>query len=472
MLDVLDALRTGLAPHYSVEREIGAGGMARVYLAVERHPPRKVAIKVMDPELSTRTFRERFIREVELTSRLSHPHIVPILAAEECLFVPDGPDGLCYYVMPYVEGESLRQRLLREKRLLLKDALRITWDVADALSHAHAQGIIHRDIKPENILLSGGHALVADFGIARAVSAAGGGGQTLTGVGQPVGSPAYMSPEQLVSSRAVDARTDIYSLGCVLYELLVGEPPLLDLVEGSTPDRRSLETALRQPQVGQTAARVVKEALSRALATLPRDRFANVDDFAACLRMAERERRTGAIGLPLRRWQTALLGGAGVILLAVAGLVLFARRGPALDPRRVVVAVLENHTGDPMLEPLGHMAADWVTQGLARTGRVEVVPATAASTHAGRPQAIGHIDAVQVRALASLTGAGTVVAGAYYRQGDSVRFQLQVIDAKRGTVLRALDPVGAPRTTPLEAVEAVRQRVTAVFDTLFSPQAN
>src|SRR5437763_259776 len=154
-------------------------------------PPRRVAIKVMDPDVSTPAFRERFIREVELTSKLNHPHIVPILTATECLFVPSGPDGLCYYVMPYVEGESLRQRLAREKRLSPADALRVALEVADALSHAHAQGIIHRDIKPENILLSADHALVADFGIARAISAAG--GRTLTGVGEPVGSPADMS---------------------------------------------------------------------------------------------------------------------------------------------------------------------------------------------------------------------------------------------------------------------------------------
>src|SRR6058998_625115 len=155
MIDVLGALREGLAPHYTVEREIGAGGMARVFLAVERHPPRKVAVKVMNPDVSSSEFRERFIREVELTSRLSHPHIVPILAADECLFVPDGPDGLCYYVMPYIEGESLRVRLAREQTLPREDALHITFQVADALGYAHSHGVVHRDVKPENILLSG-----------------------------------------------------------------------------------------------------------------------------------------------------------------------------------------------------------------------------------------------------------------------------------------------------------------------------
>src|SRR3989475_344318 len=247
MLDVLGALRAGLAPHYTVEREIGAGGMARVFLAAERHPPRKVAVKVMNPEVAGSDFRDRFTREVEPPSRLSPPHIVPILAADECLFVPDGPDGLCYYVMPYIEGESLRARLEREQRLPLEGALRIALEVGDALSYAHAHGIIHRDIKPENILLSGDHALVADFGIARAISAAG--GHTLTG-GHPVGSLAYMSPEQLMGSRAIDARTDVYSLGGVLYEMLVGEPPLVGLAGGTPRGGAGLGTGPRAPRVG------------------------------------------------------------------------------------------------------------------------------------------------------------------------------------------------------------------------------
>src|SRR2546427_5363962 len=213
MSDVLETLRASLAPRYDVEREIGAGGMGRVCMGVQQHPDSRVAIKVLDPEISTRLMRERFIREVDLSSNLSHPHIVPIFSAGEV-------DGLFYYVMPYVEGESLRHRLLRERRLPLESALQIAQDVADALAFAHAQGIIHRDIKPENILLSSNHAIVADFGIARAISAAG--SLTLTQAGQPVGSPGYMSPEQAMALGDLDARTDIYSLGCGLFEMLAG----------------------------------------------------------------------------------------------------------------------------------------------------------------------------------------------------------------------------------------------------------
>ena len=456
MLDVLGALRAGLAPHYTVEREIGAGGMARVFLAAERHPPRKVAVKVMNPDVSTSEFRERFIREVELTSRLSHPHIVPILAADECLFVPDGPEGLCYYVMPYIEGESLRARLEREQRLPLEEAVRIALEVGDALSYAHAQGIIHRDIKPENILLSGDHAWVADFGIARAVSAAG--GHTLTG-GHAVGSLAYMSPEQLMGSRAIDARTDVYSLGGVLYEMLVGEPPLVGLAGGTPRGGTALDTVLRAQRVSHRSERSIKETIAHALAAEPDDRYASVDQFASGLRDAVSRRPVLRLRLPRVGRKALLLGGATAAALGTAGVLLLGNRAPALDPRRVVVAGFEDLSGDPTLAPLGHIAADWLTQALARHGGLEVVPGAAAS----------HLDAADIRALASRTGAGTVVSGAYYSEGDSVRFHVQVIDATRGTVLRGVEPVGAPRRAPTQAAEALRGRLTALFDTLFPP---
>src|SRR5881396_3009748 len=274
MLDVLDSLRESLAPRFDVERQIGAGGMARVYLAVEQHPHRRVAIKVLDPEVSTRLLRERFIREVDLSSKLSHPHIVPVFAAGEAA-------GLFYYVMPYLEGESLRHRLRRQRRLPLDEALRIARDVADALGYAHGQGIIHRDIKPENILLSGDHAIVADFGIARAISAAG--SLTLTQAGQPIGSPGYMSPEQALALGDLDARTDIYSLGCVLFEMLAGEPPVASMAERVVHNWTALETSPALHGSAAGVARAVKHAISRALAPLPDDRFPTATEFAAAL---------------------------------------------------------------------------------------------------------------------------------------------------------------------------------------------
>src|SRR6266550_431020 len=456
MIDVLDTLRASLAPHYDVEREIGAGGMARVFLAVEQHPHRRVAIKVLDPEVSTRLLRERFIREVDLSSKLSHPHIVPIFSAGEV-------DGLFYYVMPYVEGESLRHRLLRDRRLPLDDALHIARDVADALAFAHAQGIIHRDIKPENILLSGEHAIVADFGIARAISAAG--SLTLTQAGQQIGSPGYMSPEQAMALGSLDARTDIYSLGCVLFEMLAGEPPVASMTERRVHNWTALETSPALHGAHAGVGRAVKHAISRALAPVPDDRFASVTEFAAALGAPAYRTSVPTRGVFAgRRGQRIALGVGGAVVLLGAGAAvgLLGHRGPPLNDRRVVVAVIENHTGDGSLDNVGHMAADWVTQGLAQTGLVEVVSSMSVmkSSHI-------HLDAAGIQTLGRETGAGTVVSGAFYRQEDSIRFQVQISAAKDGTVLRALEPVAGPIAQPLVAVEAVRQRVMATLATLF-----
>jgi TolB-like protein len=457
MVDVLDTLRARLAPNYDVEREIGAGGMARVFLAVEQHPHRRVAIKVLDPLVSTRLLRERFIREVDLSSNLSHPHIVPIFSAGEV-------DGLFYYVMPYVEGESLRHRLVEERTLPLETALHIARDVADALAFAHAQGIIHRDIKPENILLSGNHAIVADFGIARAISAAG--SLTLTQAGQPIGSPGYMSPEQAMALGDLDARTDIYSLGCVLFEMLAGEAPVASMTERRVHNWAALETSKALQGSHGGVARAVKHAISRALAPLPDDRFPTVTEFAAALgapayRTSVPTRGVFAGGRG--RSIALVLGGAVGLVGAGVAVRLLGNRGPHLNDRRVVVAVIENHTGDRSLDNVGHMAADWVTQGLAQTGLVEVVSSMTVMTSSGP----GHLDAAGIQTLGRETGAGTVVSGAYYRQADSIRFQVQISTAKDGTVLRALEPVAGPISQPLVAVEAVRQRVMATLATLF-----
>jgi len=463
MLDVLDTLRESLAPRYDVEREIGTGGMARVFLAVEQHPRRRVAIKVLDPEVSTRLLRERFIREVDLSSNLSHPHIVPIFSAGEA-------GGLFYYVMPYVEGESLRHRLLRQRKLPLEDAVFIAGDVADALSFAHGQGIIHRDIKPENILLSGTHAIVADFGIARAISAAG--SLTLTQAGQPVGSPGYMSPEQAMALGDLDARTDIYSLGCVVFEMLAGEAPAVSLTERKVHNWSALDTSAALHGAEAGAVRAVKHAISRALAPLPDDRFPTVADFATALGGTSHRISVPTRGLLAGRRGRRIAFATGVLfaLLGVGSAVhLLRARGSRLNERRVVVAVIENHTGDPALDNIGHMAADWVTQGLAQTGLVEVVPSVSVMSSSRAPggHGAGHLDAIGIRTLGRETGAGTVVSGAYYRQADSIRFQVQVSAASDGTVLRALDPVAAPISQPLVAVEALRQRVMASLATLF-----
>ena len=360
---MLNVLRRRLAPHYSVERELGSGGMATVFLAREEHPSRRVAIKVLDPLVATRLLRERFLREVDLSSKLTHPHIVPIFAAGEV-------DGLLYYVMPYLEGESLRSRLQRAPRPGLEETLHVARDVADALGYAHAQGVIHRDIKPENVLLSGGHAVVADFGIARAISAAG--SESLTRTGQSIGSPAYMSPEQAVGSRELDARSDIYSLGCLLFEMLAGEPPVRSLLDQDVRNWGLLESRGGLSETGARGARAVKHALSTALALLPEERFATADEFAAALGGSSHRSSLPSRGpLAGRRGRRLALAGASLVALvalAVLAGVLLPRRHATLSPRRVVVAVIENHTGDSTLDNLGHMTADSTAPASARSG--------------------------------------------------------------------------------------------------------
>ena len=222
MADLLEQLKSALADRYAIDREIGRGGMATVYLAEDLKHRRKVAVKVLRPELAASLGVERFVREIEIAANLTHPHILALFDSGEA-------DGFLYCVMPFIEGESLRDRLVREKKLSVPDSVRIVEQVASALSHAHERGVVHRDIKPDNILLAGDQAMVADFGIARAVEVAG--GERLTGTGLAVGTPAYMSPEQAVGDKNIDARSDVYALGCVVHEMVAGRAPF----EGDTP---------------------------------------------------------------------------------------------------------------------------------------------------------------------------------------------------------------------------------------------
>ncbi len=268
-------LAEALADRYRVERELGQGGMATVYLAQDLRHGRKVALKVLRPELSAILGGERFLKEIELTAGLQHPHILPLHDSGEA-------GGHVYYVMPYVEGESLRDRLNREKQLPIADAVRIATEVASALDYAHRHGVIHRDIKPENILLHDGSALVADFGIALAASTAGG-GTRMTETGMSLGTPHYMSPEQALGEREITARSDVYALGCVLYEMLTAEPPFT----GNTAQAIIARVMTEQPRSlvlqRHTIPPHVEAAVAQALEKLPADRFATAAEFAAAL---------------------------------------------------------------------------------------------------------------------------------------------------------------------------------------------
>jgi tetratricopeptide (TPR) repeat protein len=279
--DHIPRLQAAVAGRYAIERELGRGGMATVYLAHDLKHRRSVAIKVLAPELAAALGRERFLREIETAARLSHPHILPLHDSGEA-------DGFLYYVMPYVEGESLRDRLNREKQLAIGDAIAITCQVANALSYAHSRDVVHRDVKPENILLSNGEAVVADFGIAGAIEAAGGGKLTRTGL--VLGTPAYMSPEQGAGERALDGRSDVYSLGCVLYEMLAGEPPFTGPTSQAIIAKRFTDPVPSARRLRETVPVAMDQAIAKALARAPADRFATTHEFAEALRAAAEAR--------------------------------------------------------------------------------------------------------------------------------------------------------------------------------------
>jgi len=279
--DLVPRLQAAVAGRYAIERELGRGGMATVYLARDLKHHRSVAIKVLAPELAAALGRERFLREIETAARLTHPHILPLHDSGEA-------DGLLYYVMPYVDGESLRDRLNREKQLAIEDAVAIACKVANALSYAHSHDVVHRDIKPENILLSDGEAVVADFGIAGAIEAAGGGQLTRTGL--VLGTPAYMSPEQGAGERALDGRSDVYSLGCVLYEMLAGEPPFTGPTGQAIIAKRFTDPVPSARRWRETVPVPMDQAIMKALARAPADRFATTHQFAEALRAAAEAR--------------------------------------------------------------------------------------------------------------------------------------------------------------------------------------
>lgn len=336
---MLDRLRAALADRYRLERELGAGGMATVYLAHDLRHDRQVALKVLRPELSAVIGAERFLVEIKTTANLQHPHILPLFDSGEV-------DGVVFYVMPLVEGESLRERLERERQLPLDVALRIAKEVASALDYAHRHGVIHRDIKPENILLHDGRAVVADFGIALAVSNTPG-GTRMTETGMSLGTPHYMSPEQALGERAMDARTDVYALGCVLHEMLAGEPPftgptaqaVLARVMGTEPEPvTAIRKAVPEP---------VSDAILTALAKLPADRFATAADFAQALELGTTSGgysrgagRTGARAAPRSAMQQASRFGWPAVAVLALGFALWRGAAPSaveLVPSRLSI---------------------------------------------------------------------------------------------------------------------------------------
>ena len=356
MTTIIERLGAALSDRYRVERELGAGGMATVYLAHDLRHEREVAIKVLHPDLGAALGAERFLTEIKTTARLQHPHILPLLDS-------GAADGLLYYVMPLVRGETLRARLERERQLPVDDAVRIASEVAGALDHAHKQGIIHRDIKPENILVQDGHALVADFGIALALQQAG--GQRITQTGLSLGTPAYMSPEQASADRTLDARSDQYALAAVLFEMLDGEAPFTGTTAAATIARLMIERPRRVDERRPAVPAGVANAVQRALEKLPADRFATCAAFAEALKdtspASARIAAPGAAAGGSRRWLVAT--GAAVAALAIGWLAgqrgTSAAERPNAPASRLALLVPSGHSiARSMLAPVLGISAD------------------------------------------------------------------------------------------------------------------
>ncbi len=373
--DQLERLYAALAGRYAIECELGRGGMATVYLAEDVKHHRQVAVKVLQPELAATLGPDRFLREIAVAATLNHPHILALYDSGEA-------DGFLFYIMPYIKGESLRQRLEREHQLPIDQALGITRQVASALAHAHTQDVIHRDVKPENILLHEGEAMVADFGIALAVSAAAGERLTVTGI--LVGTPEYMSPEQAMGERGLDARSDVYSLGCVLYEMLAGEPPYTGTTAQAVIAKRMTDPVPAVRRVRDAVPPGVDQALMRALARTPADRFASAAAFAEALAQP-------AVVTP--------------------------------RPRSVAVLPFLNLSSDPENEYFADGITEDVIAQLSKIRALEVISRTSVMSFKKREHGL--------RDIAARLGVATLLEGSVRRTGDRVRIVAQLIDAEK-----------------------------------------
>ena len=424
-MDLLDQLAATIGDRYRIERELGHGGMAVVVLAEDVKHHRRVAIKVLRPELSALLGSERFLREIEIAATLQHPHILP-------LFDSGQVNGLLYYVMPFAEGESLRQWLAREQQLPLDTALRITREVGSALQYAHDHAVVHRDIKPENIMLSGGHAVVADFGIARALHAAS--AEPLTQSGMVIGTPHYMSPEQ-AGGDVVDNRSDQYSLACTVYEMLIGQPPFSGPTTQAVIARHLAEPVPSLRVVRQTVPKAVEAAIHQAMAKLPADRFASVQEFLNALELRDNAVPVSAATAPPRRFawrgRPRLAIALGTVVLAATAWWLVAGRTMRGDAdgavRAVAVLPFQDLSSSPDSTYLGDGMTDGLTGNLAQIGSLRVVS-----------RASGSMAQEARRSLAELARelrVDAVVKGSVRRSGDTVWVNVRLLHTPDSTLL-------------------------------------
>jgi tRNA A-37 threonylcarbamoyl transferase component Bud32/tetratricopeptide (TPR) repeat protein len=454
-LNELDHLRSALSDRYRIEGEIGRGGMATVYRAEDLKHKRHVAIKVMDPDLASMLGKERFLREIEIEANLQHINILP-------LYDSGTANGFLYYVMPFVEGESLRARLDREKQLPLPEAVAITREVADALSYAHERGVVHRDIKPENILQSGGHAVLADFGIARAVGTAG--GERVTASGHSIGTPAYMSPEQASGDSDLDGRSDLYSLACVLYEMLAGEPVFSARTAQALYAKHMLEPPPAIRTLRPAVPAEIESALDRALAKTATDRFESTSEFVSALETpaevivpqppeaaaeptAVEALDTGRVPEEALRIWSRLAGQvrerrrlavlATVAFVVVAGLYSLDRwflDGVELDRSRIVVFPF---TVSPReLQIAGEDVATLIGYAFERTGELSRIDGWQALDESQRLRSLSRGGA---RSIAQSFGAAFYVVGRVFLGEDSVRVLVELHDIESRSILASSD---------------------------------
>jgi serine/threonine-protein kinase len=455
--DPFAELNAALPAHYVIDRELGRGGMALVYLARDTRHERFVALKTLRPEIAIALGRERFLREIKLAARLQHPNILPVYDSGDA-------GGTLFYVMPYVEGESLRDRLDREPQLPVDDALMIAKEVAEALAYAHDHDVVHRDIKPENIMLSGGHAIVADFGIARAVSAAG--GDKLTQTGLAIGTPAYMPPEQASGSGQVDRRSDIYSLACVLYETLAGQPPFTGPTAQAIMARHSLDAVPRLKIVRDAIPDDLEVVIERALEKVPADRYQTSGEFAKALTQASTGQvsRVTAARRPAHRkpgWQRLTLGiGLGVLVVVAGAWLLFGRHGGtggaaggSLAHNRVAVLYFTDASRDSSLRYLADGLTESLIDQLSPIRALDVVSRNGVAPFRGKDIARDSI----ARALA----AGTLVEGEVEPVGTRARVTVRLVDGASGVDLRR-QSFELPLDAPLVMRDSVASRA-AVF---------
>ncbi len=457
MADVLEQLRAALGDRYEVDRLVGEGGMATVYLATDLRHGRKVAIKTLRAELAASIGADRFLREIRVAANLQHPNVLGLYDSGEA-------NGILFYVMPFIEGESLRARLNREQQLPLHDAVRITREAAEALAYAHEHGVVHRDIKPENILLQNGHALVADFGIARAVDAA---GEKLTQTGMAVGTPHYMSPEQSLGADHADGRSDIYSLGCVLYELLAGQPPFDGPNSRAILARHAMEQVPSIRIVRQSVPEELEDAVLQALEKTPADRFQKMSELAELLADLEptlATRRTASRGVPAVRRSTsterstavqahahpvAILGekwGTGVRLWSISAALLAVvtvgrpRRVAAPErlrgaaPRKMSAAEQEPSRRAVLREGARGLGLAWLSRrrpdrGTHPRARRRVRGFRSSPATACDPIRTGN---APLQKIAQELKVGTVVQGGIAQSGDRLRVNVSLVDAGSG----------------------------------------